>query len=515
MFRQSEFMTYFLVILATLIPRFLLIGAPPATDEGIYAFNALIAHSYMSGQSYLPDVGSLTLYSTLLSWVFSSEVNHFISLRLLDGIFSSITGLMLFLVLEQESQNKRFALILTLIVILTYNDPVFVQYGLKNSIHAALLPLLAAIFLAKKPSSSCLKWQYVGALTALAALLREPFIIFAMLGSVVVLLHSGRRALFLYMLGSVVLSCITLATIIFLRGGYWELLKSYFFMGGMYKAIAYQQASLWKASFLTFLYNCQGLMLMATISIASLFMSMRIQSGILKPAMFWILVTIAPLLEPMLKNAYPYHYAVSFIGLSGLIAYGYRHFQCSSVATVRVWSVAIVISVILLLPKCIKLLQIATQYPVIELLSQKHLLWSDKTAAQSNYLLIAQLVRHHTRHISPTMSINGSMLGLFPLVQALPSHYSLSHLSYALLAGRDKGVNLRVHIYECPPEFIVLTSSSPFRDGSTLNRIIKSIPEYSQIAYIPKSSARHYGSFDGLIYQWKHPLKKCQLTSNG
>ncbi|TXI38481.1 MAG: hypothetical protein E6Q51_01055 [Methylophilus methylotrophus] len=514
MFRHSALVTYFLVIFATLIPRLLLVGAPPATDEGIYAFNAFMTHAYVSGNSLLPDVGSLSFYSTLLSWVFSFESNPFLSLRLLDAMFAACTGLLLFLLIEQESQDKKFALTLTIIAIITCNDPVFVQYGFKNSIHAALLPLLSAIFIARKEISSSFKWQYVGALTALAVLLREPFIIFAVLGAVIVRLHSGRRAFIAYILGGLIFSSIILSVIFLLRGGYSTLLGSYIELGKMYEAIAYQKQHLVHTSAILFFSNSVVIIFLAFISAITVIITAFRQPKLLRVAVFWGLITMAPLLEPILKNGYPYHFAVSLIGLTGFIACGYRIHKNSLKTCIWIWPFAIAISVFLLVPKFIKLGHIAKQYPPAELLTQKHFSWPDSTIASSNYLLIAEKIKQLSDHGMPTMAISGSMLGLMPLANALPSHYSLSHFSYALLADKHNGGDLRSKIYQCPPEYVVITTSSPFKDSFKLKFLISNIPEYSQVAYLPRSERRHYGTFDGFIYRWQGPLRPCLLKGN-
>lgn len=506
--------TYLVVFVATLTPRLLLIGAPPATDEGIYAFNALMVHAYAMQHTVLPDLGSLSAYPTLLSWVFSTAINPFISLRFLDAIVASCTGLLLYLVIAQESQDKTFAFSLTLIAIITYNDPVFIQYGFKNSIHAALLPLLAAIWMARRNLDSPFKWQYVGALMALAVLLREPFISFAVIGSVIVWIYAGRQASIAYISGGIVTGFLGLSVFMMLRGGYSTLLGSYITLGQMYEAIAYQQPLLSHSSVISFLGNSAAIILLAVIS-ASVVMTNAIrQPDLLKTAAFWILVAITPLLEPMLKNGYPYHYAVSLIGLSGLIAYGYRIYTRHLNICAWLWPLAIAIGVVLVAPKLIKLHHLSTQYPPGGLMVKKHFFWPDKTVSQSNYLMIAQKIKQLSAHESTTMAINGSMLGLIPLAHTLPSHYSLSHLSYALLAEQNHSAGLKDKINQCPPEFIVLTTSSPFNDALKLNAIVKSIPEYTQVAYISKSEARHYGQFDGLIYRWNAPLKPCRLISS-
>lgn len=500
-----------LLILTTLIPRVLLIGGPPTTDEGIYAFNAMMVHAYAEGHSLIPDVGSLSLYSSLLSGVFASEINPFILLRLIDAIFASCTGLLLYLVIDQAAGDKKFAFFLTSISIITYNDPVFIQYGFKNSIHAALLPLLAALFIARKEIFSDFKWHYVGALTALAVLLREPFIIFAVLGAATLLIHSGRKAFIAYIVGGAVAGIFILTAIIFFRGGYSTLLSSYIDMGRMYAAIAYQKQSLTQSSLGTFVSNSAGMIFLAIVSAIAILMSAMSKLDLLKEAGFWILITAAPLLEPILKNGYPYHYGVCLIGLTGLIAYGYRVHTRYLRGNTWIWGGAISICFFLVLPKFIKLLDISKQYPVAQVLRSSSLSWPDKTISKSNYLLIAQVIKQRSVNALPTLSINGSMLGLIPLSATLPSHYSLSHLSYALLADQHGGADLRAKIYQCPPQFIVLTNSSPFRDASKLNSIIKSIHQYRQVAYITKSESRHYGHFDGLVYQWSAPLKECKI----
>lgn len=86
-FRHSSLWFYTAGLLVCCVPialRLAAIDAFPSTDEGYYAFHAMLAHDGLSHSGHLYPLGPLHLYPLLASFVFSLEVNSFIGLRLCD-----------------------------------------------------------------------------------------------------------------------------------------------------------------------------------------------------------------------------------------------------------------------------------------------------------------------------------------------------------------------------------------------------------------------------------------------
>lgn len=494
------------VFCATLIPRLLLLGGPPATDEGIYAYNAMMIYRNPPPGGLLPDFGTLNLYPALLSWVYAFDLNHFVLLRLADAVVAALAGVMLYRVLTLESGSRMAGALIAVGFLLTMNDPVFIQYGFKNSIAAASLPLLAAIWLGlhTQPINSK-AWFWSGVLVALAVLLREPLVVLALAGTAAVLVRGGWRGAAAYAAGGIAASTAVLLAVIIMRGGAGSLLQSYVDAGQMYQGIAYQRQALLLSSPITFAANAAGALLVAGVMTA-LLAGMMLRSGqasIGPRLLFWLALALLPLLEPLLKNGYPYHYATSLIGLAGVTTLGWHamgHWRPQQ----RGWLAAVLIMLIFvsLLPKLVKLADIHTRYPVA--LAN----WPATTLRQSNYLLIAEKIRNQAE-ADATLAINGSMLGVIPLAGLRPARPDLAHLSYQYLYTGNDPQRLRSLLYECPPDFIMLTGSSPFRDTRALFTVVRNMPEYVPAGYVPPSNAS-YGSFDGAIFKWQPAVNPCR-----
>lgn len=518
MSRVSTSLLLLAVICTCLIPRLLLIGAPPATDEGIYAFNALMIHLNPKPGLLIPDFGTLNFYPMLLSWVFGVEWNHFVILRLCDAMFAAIAGLMLYKVIMTVNGNKLHSAIIAIVFLITINDPAFIQYGFKNPITVASIPLLAAILIGLQPQPlSTIKWFACGALMAISVLLREPFIIFALLGTFAILIHAHLRASIAYIAGGITTAFIILLIIILLRGGASTLIQSYVEVGQFMHGIAYQRATLLITSTSTFAKNALGVLIIVSSILIVKLLTIAKQKHFYQhdwQYLFWLILALAPLIEPMLKNGYPYHYATSLIGLSGIVALGWRDFAKSQ-TILKKWTVLILLIFVFisLIPKFKKLNEHAVKY--LSGASYAHLLtaWPATTIQQSNYLLIANKIKQQVYQDptlkEATLSIHGSMLGLIPLAGAAPSRPDLAHLSYKLInLGNNKNA-LQQQLYTCPPRFIVLTNSSPFRDTNTLLKVIRTMPEYALVDVVKQSANRHYGTFDGAIFKWMPANNNC------
>ena len=76
------------ILAATAFPRLMLMWGLPATDEGVYAYYAQLAHATLVAGNGLPTSGTLALYPMLLSWIFELGGNHMILLRLADLIMA-------------------------------------------------------------------------------------------------------------------------------------------------------------------------------------------------------------------------------------------------------------------------------------------------------------------------------------------------------------------------------------------------------------------------------------------
>lgn len=503
------------VFCATFIPRMMLIGGPPATDEGIYAYNAWLIHLAPQPGGLLPDSGTLNIYPALLSWIFALDLNHFLALRFADAILAAFAGMMLYWVLANESGSQTAGAVIAVGWLLTMNDPVFIQYGFKNSIAFACLPMLTAILIGQNTGQrQSLPWFWCGALLATAALLREPFVSLALAGTVAVLVRGGPKGAAAYAAGGTITAALGMLCIISMRGGYEQLLQSYIDTGKMLSGIAYQQQALLETSPWTFAKNATGALLVSASMLIILACNAVSPRSVTQPSriLFWLALAITPLIEPMLKNGFPYHYATSLIGLAGLTALGWqtiqRHYPHR---TSPGMAILILAFGVLLIPKLHKLYENHTRYTAALNPLTPFADWPSSTVRQSNYLLIAETIRRQagTDATIATIAISGSMLGIIPLTGLRPSRPDLAHLSYLYLHSGNNPKAFKSKLSTCLPDFVLLTNSSPFRDTRTLETAINELQGYIPAGYIPKSATRHYGNFDGAIFRWSAGPRPC------
>ena len=501
------------VFCATFVPRMLLIGGPPATDEGIYAFNAMMIYRNPPPGWLLPDSGILSLYSALLSWVFALDLNHFVLLRLADAIVAALAGMMLYRVLALESGSRMAGALIAVGFLLTMNDPVFIQYGFKNSIAAASLPLLAAIWLGLRAQPHDSKpWFWFGVLVAVAVLLREPFVVFALLGAFAVLGQGGWHAAWRYAVGGIMAAALLLLAVALLRGGsVTALVQAYADTGLLYADMGGSKGKYVRSlhSLYTSLQNAFGVMLVLCVLLA---MNLRaaLAGESRRPAaryLFWLGLAAAPLLEPLLKNGFPYHFATCLIGLAGLTALLWRDLARRHSQGRWLPAVLAVLFTITLVPNVHQLITAYRNYTV-PLLSAPLDGWPAETARASNFLLIADKVRELATP-GDTLSVNGSLLGVLPLAGLPPPRYDLANIEQAYLFAGKSEQRLRQMLYACPANFIVLSTHTR-RNTSALLRVIRSMPEYTLAGYVEKSPTRHYGTFDGAILRWTGSHVPCK-----
>ena len=164
--RTPALVVILVALLAVALPRLMVVGGLPTTDEGFQAYYAQIMHASLAGGHGLPDTGPLMFYSLLVNWVFAFGANPMIALRLVDMLVAVTAGYALYRVIEVESRSRLGALLIALLFLFTMNHPTFTQHGFKNSIHAAYLPLFAALWLGltAPTNATARRWLGVGAL---------------------------------------------------------------------------------------------------------------------------------------------------------------------------------------------------------------------------------------------------------------------------------------------------------------------------------------------------------------
>ena len=508
------------VLLCVLYPRVSLVGGFPATDEGIYAFSAQLIHDGLVSGQGLPDHGPLQLYPILVSWVFSLQWNHLLMLRLVDMAVALAVGWQLFRLTERESGSLAAGALIAGAFSFAMNQHVFIQNGFKNSMFAAYIPLLLAarIGLDSVPEDKR-RWYACGGLVALAVLLRESFVSFAILGWLAILFAHGWKSCLRYTLGGIFAGAALIVTILALRGGTASILASYFEMGRGYSSMDDLRwpllasaclATFREASFALVL----GLAGAGTILLRFVRPTAAVQTG---RWLFWVAVALVPLLEPILKIGFPFHLAVSFIGLCGLASLGWRGLAHIPPKPLVVGTSALAaVSLFLAAPQFGKLHDFFRDRTAVNWAAFPGQSWPEQSVARSNYLLLSKAIQDFAP-AQATLSVSGVHLVLFPLSGLLPPTYELSDLSNTVLVpGMDES-GLREAIRACPPDLIVLTARTDIPGRQMILQALSEMPEYSEVAKVPTSPVTDYGHFGASVHLRKPAKAPCAtpLRSKG
>ncbi len=495
----------FVVVAASAVfPRLMVMGGLPATDEGFYAYQAQMIYQSLSSGHGLPDSGTLALYPMLVSWVFGLEVNALIALRFIDLIIAVIAAVLLYRVLKHESKSRIGAALLTSIFIFAANQPIFIQYGFKNSITVAFVPLLYAVLIAQKnrPGSD-ISWFAVGALTAVAVLLRETFLTFALLGFIAVWMRAGRQAVYRFCIGGILIVAGVFLAVGTLRGGVWDLLAAYREGGTVYATIASERYKHFIQSGTASAAQAQIALILSAVALGFLIIValLRRDSALIRRALFWSAAASLPILEPATKIGFPYHFAVSLFGLAGLCALAWRH--ASNIRPV-VGST--------LLPGLIALLIVVYQGPLYNDMSRlwpdsnralsilTHQSWPQDLVARSNYLTFADKI---TQFIPDggTVSVSGFMFTLYPLTGHLPPSPDLANLNATLFIQGMSADRLTDALKTCRPDIIVTTTRTDWPGADEIVTAVKNTGLYEKIADVPVDTTLHYGTFGGSVYR--------------
>lgn len=486
------------VALGTLYPRVMVIAGYPSTDEGVYAFYVQLMYASLASLQGLPDFGVLQLYPALLSWTYSLPWNHLLVLRLVDMAVAALAGWALFRVAAQESGDVVAGAAIACAFSFAINQHAFIQHGFKNSMFAALVPLLLAarlgLDLERKDQS---RWWYCGALVAIGVLLRESFLSFALVGWLAVLLAFGWRSCLCYSAAGILTAAAVLLFMAALRGGAGGLVSAYFDTADMFSSLADQRAKLFVAAAGSALREASigfALGLSALVVVIARFCFGRPRPSTGRFA-FWSAIATIPLLEPVLKIGFPYHVSVCLVGLCGLTALAWRSLgPMTPLLRHAVMGAIAAASLAAAWPQVVRLERMfqETRHNLAALRGQA---WPSESVAKSNYLRLAEAILQAAPS-GGSLSISGFMFALFPLTGMTPSTYELSSLDFRSDASR-----LRRAIGECPPDVIVISTRQDIPGIKVAAEAVESMKEYEKVAAVPVTPGNHYGNFGGAIYR--------------
>ena len=507
--------TLIAIVIALLTTGFLRLQLsiyPPASDSGIYAFSSQWFFNAISQDIPIKD-SKLFLYQFMTAWVYGVEVNQIILLRLIDGLVAIAASFVLFKVILKESGSIRFTIILMAPLLIILHDFNYVIYGFRNSIWAAYLPLFTALLLWQKSSKEDnFSFYLIGALVSLGILLREAFLPFFLLTLIAIYISYGRRPSLKFMAGSALLGFSVIGFILIFRD--WDLnnlIDKYISQVAAYK----DYKDIIGLSFTSgILYLMKTSWFIFILSLASILYFVKIKfkdkkSTNVNRFCFWILVALLPLIEPIFKLGFHYHYSNCLIGLAGLSAIGYKYLSLHESKQIKKSSIILIglISLFIILPvvnsKVVTKVgknKIVTPSDLIEGIMNFDYFRGPALIETNQYLSLASKIYSLSREDS-TLVLTGGMQVLYPLTDMLPPTYELSWLRYLYIKLNFDDSKLIKIISKHRPTLIVTTDWHP--GEAAMSKIIDKIDLYEKIAVMPVDPKKLYGWKSGTIYRLK------------
>ena len=505
--KNPNLIAVLIAILTTGFLRSQVMVYPPASDSGYYTFASQWFFNAITQDIPIKD-SQLYLYQFMTAWVYGLDINQIVLLRIIDCFVSIAASIVLFNVILKESGSKVFTVILMTSLLIILHDITYVLFGYRNSIWVAYLPLFTALLVWQNTSKED-KYSFylIGGLVSFGILLREPFLPFFLLVGLVIHIGYGWHALFKYLIGSTILVFSVLGFMLMFRGwDLYNLIHIYIlhvdFVGDFGK---------WGLSFTSGIFQLiQTSWFVCTLSLASIFYFIKFNFSdkrivAMNRYYFWILVAIIPLIEPIFKIGYQYHYANCLIGLAGLSAMGWKYLSDHESKRIKRSALMVIglISLFIIIPtvndKVIKK-QIVSLPNVITALDNYDSFRYPHLIESNQYLTIAAKIFNLSREDS-TLAVSGLMQVLYPLTKLLPPTFELSWLRYLFVKlnfDQDKLIKV---IEKQRPTIIVTTDWNP--GDAEMSAIIDKIDLYEKIEVIPVNLKIDYGWKSATIYRLK------------
>lgn len=351
----------------------------------------------------------------------------------------------------------------------------------------------------------------------MAVLLRETFLPLMALGALAVLVGHGMRPFGQVILGALGAGTLITGATLAARGGITATVDSYLDASLIYAAIAEKRVDFF------FEFGGQtlreGIVALIVAGLGLVIALVRTLGGSLVTSLpklaFWLAAALIPLIEPASKIGFPYHFGVCLPGLAGLAALGWRNaFEDGSALWGRLAAGTLCIALLaMVIPR---LTPLVSNWPQTResLASFQSGQWPDSFTDKSNYLVAAQAIR---QAVPPggTVAISGFMFTLYPLTGHLPPTPDLSNLSSTLIKLGFSGHRLREALLRCPPDVVMTTSRTDWPGGAELLAAVRKTGIYEEVAEIPATHDRAYGSFGGFVFRAveRRPCKSLSGTN--
>ena len=486
----------------------------PESDGGLYTFFSQYFYTTLANGEVIAPSYPIALYSLLTSWVYGLDINQYMALRWIDLCLAVIASTLFFKVIEKESGNLIFSIVTVSAVLIVMNNYSFILYGFRNSIWAAYVPL----FLALLASQSINKknhylFYFIGAVAAFGVLLREPFLFFYITGAIAILFAYGWKILVKYLIGSAILGFITLFILIMLRGGegLQTITSSYIVQIGGMQDLANELliSNFLKNSLIAIKAYWFGITLSIISAIYILKLNLKDRKSVsTNRFFFWLALALVPIIEPIFKLGFDYHFINCIPGLAGISAMGWKYVSLNESKIVKkyVMGAIIILYVFGVYPNLSRTLNINVYHKENPVSDAYNHLWKNnygeiETIRLSNYLIAADMIKKLSKKDS-TLAVAGFAQVLYPLTGLFPASIEMMDLR-ALYLKLNWNEDKLVGILQEQRPTLIFPTKQVLPGIPNLTRAIQRTGLYERVAIISYSPNVYYKTIVGDIYRLK------------
>ena len=455
-----HFLAPLAIFFGTLFLRLIFVGGPPRSDEGFYVFNAQMLQSGARAYPSAP----INFYPALLRWVGIPPATPLLHLRIADALVAAAAAVMLLLFLSRWTQSL-IAFVLAAGWSVASNHYIFVDSGFKNSIMAATLVYLGALWFLSCRSKSGPFWA--GLLIPVAVFLREAFLPIVFVSLFFAAARHGRRGIMLHFAGLVVAGCSLLLWLYLFRGPPSEILGYY--LGDLPRVFrawpklgidtsSGRWLSLRKELSLTDWFHTPALLGVLWL------LAPRRGERVVKALA--LMLFVPPFYEIFAKLCLPYHWAQLLLPVAFLGAMGLRWLSSVDRSPNR-WLTIGVVAVLAFLAGELDNRVTYQAYRDAFRLSREfaplmlwgH--WDDALVEKSLYLEVAKYIRDNTT-ADDRMVVSGFHNVLFPLSERFPPSGATADLTFMSEAGYPtRRPDLMELLRQHPPRVVYETCRFP------------------------------------------------------
>jgi hypothetical protein len=299
----------------TLFLRALLLGNPPFSDEGFYAYHGEMGHR---GAGSIPG-GPIHLYASLVRLVGMSPATPFLRFRVVDAFVAAGAAAMFYFFLTRWT-NRLIAFVIATGWTIASNLPLFVDAGFRNPILAATMVYMSALCVLSFRSRSAPFWA--GLIIPFAFFLREPFLPILIVSLYLAAGLHGRSGILLHIAGLAVTGVAFLAWIWVYRGGLGAVLEQFSDLSMHYRALPRLGRNIAAERWLWFKISARATMwILPPAALGAGWVAFGRREDRLAKGLA-VLLFVPHLPEIFGKVCLPYHWAELLVGLAFMGAMG-------------------------------------------------------------------------------------------------------------------------------------------------------------------------------------------------